>query len=165
MELTDCRMLFAHAQWADALAWKAVLGAGIEDAELREKLHHLHLVQWGYLRIWQGAWRVPPALETFPSLDTVRDWARETHREVASFLETVPPERVGEEVAIPWVDYLVERYGMARPSTWSETVLQVAMHSTYHRGQVARRLRELGAEPALTDLIAWIWAGRPEAEW
>jgi uncharacterized damage-inducible protein DinB len=39
------------------------------------------------------------------------------------------------------------------------------MHSTYHRGQVNARLRELGIEPPLTDYIAWIWFGRPEAEW
>ena len=46
-----------------------------------------------------------------------------------------------------------------------DTLLQVPMHSTYHRGQVNARLRELGAEPPLTDYIAWIWIGRPRAEW
>jgi uncharacterized damage-inducible protein DinB len=39
------------------------------------------------------------------------------------------------------------------------------MHSGYHRGQVARRLREHGAEPPLGDFIAWVWMGRPEADW
>jgi len=44
-------------------------------------------------------------------------------------------------------------------------VLQVAMHSSHHRGQVARRLRELGVESPLTDYIAWIWMSRPVADW
>jgi hypothetical protein len=30
---------------------------------------------------------------------------------------------------------------------------------------VARRLRELEVEPPLTDYIAWVWTGRPEADW
>jgi hypothetical protein len=29
---------------------------------------------------------------------------------------------------------------------------------------VNARLRELGAEPPLTDFIAWIWFGKPQAE-
>lgn len=49
--------------------------------------------------------------------------------------------------------------------TLAETMLQVASHSTYHRGQVNARLRELGGEPPLVNYIAWIWFGRPEPEW
>jgi uncharacterized damage-inducible protein DinB len=39
------------------------------------------------------------------------------------------------------------------------------MHSHYHRGQNATRLRELGGDPPGTDLITWIWKGRPAASW
>jgi uncharacterized damage-inducible protein DinB len=39
------------------------------------------------------------------------------------------------------------------------------MHSHYHRGQNATRLRELGGEPPPTDLIVWYWKGRPAPEW
>lgn len=165
MELTDCRMLFTHAGWADALVWKRVLASGTEDAELLEKLHHLHVVQWAYLRIWRGAWEAPPELDTFPTLVSMRDWARDAHSDIAEYMRSLEPERVGENVQLPWADHLAERFGQARPATWAETVLQIVMHTTYHRGQVARRLRELGAEPPLTDLIAWIWMGRPDAEW
>ncbi len=59
----------------------------------------------------------------------------------------------------------MQRFGKAEPATWPESVLQVAMHTVYHRGQVARRLRELGAEPPLSDFIAWVWMDRPEADW
>ena len=50
-------------------------------------------------------------------------------------------------------------------TTVGETGLQVALHSTYHRGQVTARLREVGGEPPLVDYIAWVWLGRPAAEW
>ena len=43
--------------------------------------------------------------------------------------------------------------------------MQVALHSTYHRGQINARIRELGGEPPLTDFIAWVWAGKPQPSW
>ena len=46
-----------------------------------------------------------------------------------------------------------------------EGLTQVAMHSHYHRGQNATRLRELGGDPPGTDLITWIGKGRPSANW
>jgi len=49
--------------------------------------------------------------------------------------------------------------------TLGETMLQVASHSTYHRGQVNARLREVGGDPPLVDYIAWIWFGRPAPDW
>jgi uncharacterized damage-inducible protein DinB len=39
------------------------------------------------------------------------------------------------------------------------------MHSQHHRGQNATRLRELGGEPPMTDLIVWYWKGRPGPRW
>lgn len=67
----------------------------------------------------------------------------------------------GREVRFPWADQLVARFGAAQPATLSESVLQVALHSTYHRGQINARLRELGGDPPLVDFIVWIWRGRP----
>ena len=46
-----------------------------------------------------------------------------------------------------------------------EALTQCAMHSQWHRGQNAMRLRELGGEPPAVDLIVWYWKGRPEAQW
>jgi len=49
--------------------------------------------------------------------------------------------------------------------TLAETIFQVTSHSTYRRGQVNERFREVGGEPPLVDDIAWIWFGRPEPDW
>jgi len=46
-----------------------------------------------------------------------------------------------------------------------EALTQAAMHSHYHRGQNATRLRELGGEPPMTDYIVWLWKGRPQPAW
>jgi len=165
MDLTDCKALLGHAEWADALVWTAVLAHGQEDTELLAKLHHLHLVQWAYLHVWLGQAAKPRELSIFPTLFSIRSWAREYYRELPSHLAALSAVRVTEQVRFPWADRLVQRFGKAQPATWGESVLQVAMHSSYHRGQVARRLRELGAESPLSDFIVWIWMDQPEADW
>jgi uncharacterized damage-inducible protein DinB len=59
-----------------------------------------------------------------------------------------------------------QRLGRApEMTTVGETVLQVAMHSQYHRGQINARLRQLEVETPLVDYIAWIWLGRPSPQW
>ena len=42
---------------------------------------------------------------------------------------------------------------------------QAAMHSHYHRGQNATRLRELGGVPPGTDFIEWLRLGQLAARW
>jgi uncharacterized damage-inducible protein DinB len=165
MDLADCRALLSHAEWADALVWKAALASGGEDDELRAKLHHLHLVQWAYLHIWRAEQVRPRELSTFPTLAGIRGWAREYYRELPSYLGALSDPDLGSEVRIPWADRLVQRFGRARPTTLAESVLQVALHSSYHRGQVVRRLRELDVEAPVSDFLAWIWLDRPEADW
>jgi uncharacterized damage-inducible protein DinB len=165
MDLADCRAVLSHAEWADAVAWKAVLACGVEDPELREKLHHLHMVEWSFLHVWRAESVRPRELSTFPTLAAIRRWAREYHRELPSYLASVSAADLSREVRLPWADRIARRFGGCEPATLAETMLQVAMHGTYHRGQVARRLRELGEEPPLSDFIAWIWTGRPEADW
>ena len=165
MDLADCRALLSHAEWADALVWKAALSSGEEDDELRATLHHLHLVQWAYLHIWRAEQVRPRELSTFPTLAGIRGWAREYYRELPSYMGALSDPDLGSEVRIPWADRLVQRFGRARPTTLAESVLQVALHSSYHRGQVVRRLRELDVEAPLSDFLAWIWMDRPEADW
>ncbi len=47
-------------------------------------------------------------------------------------------------------------------STVEDILLQVALHGSYHRGQIASRLRGRGAEPATSDYIAFL-RGSPAA--
>ena len=49
--------------------------------------------------------------------------------------------------------------------TMGETLLQVVNHSTYHRGQINSRLREVGGTPPMTDFIAWVGLGKPVVDW
>ncbi len=68
-------------------------------------------------------------------------------------------------IQIPW-SVFIERKTKQKvvPATLEETMLQVASHSTYHRGQINSRFREFGGEPAMVDLIAWVWLGKPKED-
>ena len=165
MDLAECRALLGHAEWADALVWQCALALPQEDAQIHAKLHHLHGVQWAYLHIWRGEAVKPRELGTFATRRALCGWAREYYAELPAYLASLSAPDLVREVRFPWADHLVQRFGQSQPATWAESALQVAMHSTYHRGQVASRLRELGGEPPLTDFVAWIWMNRPAADW
>jgi uncharacterized damage-inducible protein DinB len=67
---------------------------------------------------------------------------------------------------MPWVKSFEAQLGRTFSTpTLGETIFQVTSHSTYHRGQVNARLREVGGNPPLVDYIAWIWFGRPTPNW
>jgi len=75
-------------------------------------------------------------------------------------MESIADARLSEEITIPWAP----KEGRSTLAVL-EALTQGAMHSHYHRGQNATRLREMGGEPPTTDYIVWVWKGRPEADW
>ena len=65
------------------------------------------------------------------------------------------------------LEELVEAPWFTPPAKISvrQALTQAAMHSHYHRGQNATRLRELGGVPPMTDFIVWLRKGQPAAQW
>jgi len=160
--------LYEHMEWADATTWRAIVAtAGAEnDQTIRDRMLHIHIVQHAYLFILRGEEPVIPGASHFPNLQAIRDWAREYYRQVRDVLRGLDESKRDEPLEIPWAKRLEEQFG--RPIagvTVREALLQVPMHSHYHRGQVNTRLRELGATPPAVDFIAWGWFGKPAAEW
>jgi len=160
------RDLYNHMEWADAKVWRAVLAcpATEGDAVLRDRLVHIHTVQRAFLSIWRG--EAPDFRESFDSLRDVAQWGRQYYGDVRSHLAAAGDTALDRIVIMPWAESLATVFGRKPdPTTLRDTMLQVPMHSNYHRGQVNTRLRELGGEPPLVDFIAWIWFGKPAAEW
>lgn len=167
MNLNTLTDLYRHMEWADAAVWTAVLASegGRTDTKLREYLYHLHLVQRAFLRVWRGEPRDTP-YPTFTETRSLALWANSYYAEAFAHLGSVNDEQVSEPMPMPWASMVEQRIGRAPEiTTVGETVLQVALHSQYHRGQVNARLREAGGEPPLVDFIAWVWLGRPAPDW
>jgi uncharacterized damage-inducible protein DinB len=162
------RDLVRHMEWADARVWHATPATEPDDARLKLLLGHIHVVQRAFLTIWTrgDVGLVLQKGEQLASLAEIRQWAQPYYGEAHAFLDSVSDAELAEIVEMPWAqqiaDYLGHRPG---PTTVAETMFQVTSHSTYHRGQVNTRLRELNVTPPLVDYIAWLWGNRPAAEW
>ena len=160
--------LLGHMEWADAHIWTAALNApGLaHDAGMLERFHHFHSTQWAYLQALLGRPLDIPALSTFADLRAAGVWARRFYRELPALRGTLIGARLDAQVEFPWGAQVAELLGRAAaPANVAECILQLALHTAHHRGQVATALRTAGVEPPTIDYIAWIWTGRPAPDW
>ena len=157
------RDLFGHQFWADIEQWSAIgtQPPARDDKAIRDRLHHIHQVQRAFV------WGVSPVRgeinitrpDDFPAFEDLRAYAQATHDQIRRLLDVTTDDDFERSVAIPWFK------DPPLTLTVAEALTQCAMHSHYHRGQNATRLRELGGTPPSTDLIVWYWKGRPAASW
>ncbi|MFH0989290.1 MAG: DinB family protein [bacterium] len=159
--LTLLRDLYGHQEWADAELWRAIeaLPTAMEDTALRARLHHIFLVQSAFLSVVQKERFIRSRAEDFSELSALKGSVIAVHKKAAGFLASCSEAQLEEIVTVPWF----RNPPVNLPIRLA--LMQAAMHSHYHRGQNATRLRELGGEPPLTDLIVWYWKNKPEAQW
>jgi uncharacterized damage-inducible protein DinB len=159
--------LLTHMEWADAQSWRAVraLPSAQSDDRLKWLFHHVHLVQSVYLQAWRGDPFVVTELTSYPDLAAIEAWARPYYPLVTQYVDTVAASKFDEPLDFPWSALIVEQFGKVLPATLGESAWQVFSHTTYHRGQIAIRIRELGGEPPVVDYLVWVWGGRPAPLW
>jgi len=154
--------LYAHQDWADAEHWRAFEAhpAALADKAIRERLLHIHMVQHAFL------WVTSPQktefsfkkMEDFPSMADLKKYAQQGLKDMNELLKNTDQARMEEVIEVPWFKPPVK-------VSVRQALTQAAMHSHYHRGQNATRLRELGGAPPMTDFIVWLRNGQPAAQW
>jgi len=154
--------LYAHQEWADAVHWRAFEShpAALEDKAICERLLHIHLVQHGFLWVTspQRSEFAFKKLEDFPSMADLKAYARQGLDDITELLKKTDQKRMEEVIEVPW-------FKPPLRISVRHALTQAAMHSHYHRGQNATRLRELGGVPPMTDFIVWLKDGRLPAQW
>jgi uncharacterized damage-inducible protein DinB len=166
--LDALRELLRHMEWADAVVWRTALAhpPAVADPRLRDLLLHLHGVQRAFLGMWTSQPLTFPQRTDFADLSAIQSWSQPYYAELAAFVATLDDASLDRTVEMPWLSEFERRTGRrCQQPLLGETMFQVTSHSTYHRGQVNGRLREVGAEPPLVDYIAWVWFSRPAPEW
>jgi len=159
--------MLRHMEWADARTWRAALAVPAlqQDPAMRDRLLHYHITQRAYLQLFRHEPVEIPDPATFPDLTAVCRWARAFYRELPSFLESLDQPGLDRRVEFPWAAEIEARFGTVSPATVAESLVQLALHTAHHRGQVLTKLHESGGSPPLIDYIAWVWFGRPAPDW
>ena len=159
MQIDAIRELYDYNHWANQRVLSAMTpltddmftrNMGNSFVSLRDTLAHILGAEWIWLERWLG--RSPKALlsaSDFPTLQALqRRWAA-VRLDQNQYIQTLVPERLNDDVS--YTNTRGERYSYA---LWRQ-MLHVLNHSSYHRGQVTTLLRQMGAEPAGTDLLVY----------
>lgn len=149
MREDDVRRLFQHMWWADALARTALDRAGDPPAVAVELYAHILGAELVWLdRIEQTA----QSVEVWPAVDLegCRQLARRARERYEAFLAALSPDRLSELV------HYTNSAGREFDTRLDDILIHVALHGSYHRGQVAIVLRGAGHEPNPTDYIGFV---------
>ena len=144
MLLEQIHRLFQHAAWADALVAQAIESQGnVADDTIDLFAHVLGAEEVWLSRLEQRQ----STLAVWPKL--ARGQLAQTAAAIAQSYRTylarlTPEDLLGE---VPYKNSI----GQAFRTPIGEILMHVAKHGSYHRGQVALRMRRDGAIPAPTD--------------
>jgi uncharacterized damage-inducible protein DinB len=149
MDASTIRTLYRYSEWANERlmgATKTVPAPGV--ARVRETLAHITGAEWLWLQRWKGI--MPTELPPWHSSAGIEELV-EILRDIALERQPRLDALTAEELAQPFVAQNLKRDMTFRMST-GMMLLHVANHSTYHRGQLASRIREAGGTPLATDM-------------
>ncbi len=151
--------LFEHLRWADesVLEGLAATSSTVESlpTECLETLAHVLAAEVVWLDRIEGASQSIPVWPDI-ELEGCRRLAETSHRRYGAFLQALEPTDLERPVTYR------NSAGREFTSTLEEILVHVALHGTYHRGQIAARLRAAGLDACPTDYIAFA-RGAPAA--
>jgi uncharacterized damage-inducible protein DinB len=143
--------LLDHVAWADAQVQAEIAGI---DADRVERTQATRL--YAHLAAAEHVWHArldgrPPAQPVWPelSLEAAAALAKESLAGLRAIAETAPDALERE------VEYRTSA-GHAFRNTIADILTHVALHGSYHRGQIALLTRQGGGTPAATDYIMFV---------
>ena len=157
MSPEEIQQLFDYNAWASHRALDAAEKLSpaqfvqrIESSfpSVRDTLAHIYGAEWIWLERFQG--RSPsglPASAEFTDVGSLRQHWLEHEEQLLNFVRGLTQADLECDM-----EYKTLKFGVYRNPLW-QSLLHVINHGTYHRGQVTTMLRQLGAQPILTDLM------------
>lgn len=170
MTKDDIHLLFEYDRWANSRVLD--VSSALTDEQfmrtfggtpwsVRNALVHIVAGEW----IWLDYWKQPPytpemikalvgrrdvlfATDSFLNVAALRAKWMEIAREQAQFVDSLTDEALGQ--MLPFRTTKVRL---------SHLMQHLANHSTYHRGQVALMMRQIGVEPVVTDFHVFLVDG------
>lgn len=174
MNKDDIQLLHEYDRWANHRVLRAAsaltpeqftrdLGGGFHS--IRDTLVHIIAGEWIWLQYWKAPPRSPELLadlrkrrealfqpDGFPTVAAVESQWAEIEKAQVEFVHRLTNESLGEMLPFRGSEFKL-----------AHLMQHLANHSTYHRGQIALMLRQLGAEPLPTDFHLFLMEGRQAA--
>jgi uncharacterized damage-inducible protein DinB len=164
MTIDEARELFAYGAWANGHVFAAAeglaegeVGAAAPSSfpSVLATLGHLVGAEWIWLRRFCGeSPAAAPAWASGSSLAELKARLTALEAERTEYLGRLSDADLRRVVAYRTLS------GDAHAEPLEDLVRHVVNHSTYHRGQAATQLRQLGRTPPNTDLIAYLRQAR-----
>ena len=159
-DLATLRSLFAYGRWANRTILDSVAVLTPEEyarpvggsfGSVQGTLVHLYGTDWVWLERFYGrSARALPEQDEHLELEALaRKW-RGVEAGLETFLDALTPERLEEPLSY------VSFKGDSFTRRLGDALLHLANHGTYHRGQVATLLRQLGRKAASTDYLRFV---------
>jgi uncharacterized damage-inducible protein DinB len=157
MSPEDMRQLYDYNAWANRRAMEAAAALtpeqftkplGSSFSSVRDTLAHIYGAEWIWLERFQG--RSPaslPDVNQFTNLASLRERWLEQEARLLGFVRGLTQADLDRVM-----EYKTLKFGVYQNPLW-QSMQHLVNHGTYHRGQVTTLLRQLGAQPILTDLM------------
>jgi len=167
MTIDDIQLLYEYDRWANNRALQACSGLSLEQFtrdlgggfhSVRDTLVHIIAGEWGWLNYWKeprpdsellaATWDRNDVLfdaVAFPNCGVVQSKWAEVEREQIAFVRSLTNTSL--ERMLP---FFTTQLSLAH------LMQHLANHSTYHRGQIALMLRQLGVKPVATDFYIFL---------
>lgn len=157
MSPEEMRQLYEYNSWANHRAMDAAAALTNEQftksmgnsfSSVRDTLAHIFGAEWIWLERFQG--RSPaglPDATQYSDLASLRKSWDEFEPRLLGFVRGLTQSDLDR-----MFEYKTLRFGVYSNPLW-QSMQHVVNHGTYHRGQVTTLLRQLGAQPVLTDLM------------
>jgi uncharacterized damage-inducible protein DinB len=142
--------LYAHMRWADTRARDALRDS---PGALVERAFELYCHVLGAEHAWLSRLRGEQAtVAVWPRLSVpeAEGLAEQLHTAFDAYFASLRPGDLDRDVTY------ANSAGQEFTSRVEDILLHVALHGSYHRGQVAMLIRDGGGTPAPTDYIAFV---------
>jgi uncharacterized damage-inducible protein DinB len=153
----EMRVLYDYNAWASHRAMEAasqltaekfVQPMGSSFGSVRDTLAHIFGSEWVWLERFQG--RSPASLPDttqFKDAASLEERWNEHETRLLGFVRGLTQADLDRVM-----EYKTLKFGVYRNPLW-QSMQHLVNHGTYHRGQVTTLVRQLGAQPILTDLM------------
>ena len=157
MSPEEMRVLYDFNAWANRRSLTAAAALtpeqftkpmGSSFPSVRDTLAHIFGAEWIWLERFQG--RSPaglPDTAQYPDATTLSERWGEFEPRLVTFVRSLTQADLDRTL-----EYKTLKFGVYSNPLW-QSMQHVVNHGTYHRGQVITMLRQLGAQPILTDLM------------